>query len=223
MTETKSDRLVDDRGRPRDERLVFLDFETSGLDPEKHVVLEVGAIVASSDLEIMRPSAFDRFAPVPLDPGYPSTFCRYPQYGQTISEIVADSHHVVREMHEASGLIADSLAARHHHGTIEEVEADLIRWLTDAFGFEPRSAIIAGYSVHFDRSFIRRRMPRLDRFLHYRMLDVSAIRECYKRWVDPDFADHWRQLRGNAKHRTLDDLQSALDELRLFRERCFGP
>lgn len=210
---TNSPRPVDDRGRPRDDRLVFLDLETSGLDSEKHVILEVGAFVVSPWLIMAEP----------VDPKFYSTFCRYPQYEQTISEIVAESHHVVREMHEASGLIADSLAMRytHGHGSIEVVESDLITWLTDGFGFEPRSAVIAGYSVHFDRGFIRRLMPRLHRFLHYRMLDVSAIRECYKRWVDPDFSENWKKLRGEVKHRTLDDLQSALDELRLYRERCF--
>lgn len=214
---------------PRSEtRLVFLDLETTGLLPEKHFILEVGACVVSAELDYLSAIAgpeSDRLF-----------FHRYPQWATGARSLLLTADEHVQKMHLESGLIDDSDAARQVvsrqlstvadgavpgvtvgridevvHDGIRHVEDDLIDWLVTGHHFEPKTAVLVGSGINFDRSFIKARMPKLDAFLHYRMLDVTALREAHRRWVDPLYE------KPTPPHRVKGDIRSALDELRLFR------
>lgn len=208
----RREELLQLRAEP-DDRIVILDMETSGLIPEEHDILEIGAVVLTPDLERLPSKSeqdvafFHRL--VRVHPG----------------KVRAQMQDRVIEMHTASGLLGDLERAWDDRTTksIEEVEGELIGWLQNGHGFPPRTAVLAGSSIHFDRTFIVQHMPTLDQFLHYRMLDVSAIRECYRRWVDPDFSKRWKAEHGEALHRVLNDVANSIAELRLFREKCFQP
>ncbi len=207
MGETTSD----GRQRPYDARIVVLDLETTGLSPDVDRILEVGAIVIESDLRV--PTDEDD-----VNSRVSSKFLRVVRQSTPLGQLVQD--HKVYEMHVMSGLAADLKSPELCTavvGRISEVEADLISWLKEGHFFEAKAAVIAGNSIHQDRAFIRRWMPDLDQFLHYRMIDVSAMREAYRRWFDPQFPEKWRQRWGNTKHRTLPDCQNSINELVFFR------
>ena len=80
--------------------------------------------------------------------------------------------------------------------------------------------MLAGNSIHQDRRFIRRYMPALDARLHYRMVDVSTIKELARRWYPDSFAEAPRKA---TAHRAMDDIRESVDELRFWRERVFRP
>ncbi len=191
--------------RPYDERIVVLDTETTGLIPETDRMLELGAVVLGGDLsDLSHGRVLNSFEAVI-------------RQHKPLVQLVRDPH--VYEMHRASGLAADLQSPEKSVrwvGWLAEVESSMIGWLTE-HGFEARSAVIAGNSIHQDRAFIRRWMPDLDQFLHYRMIDVSALRESYRRWVDPEFPEKWRERWGATGHRTLVDCQNSINELRFFR------
>lgn len=186
--------------RPHDDRLVLLDLETTGIDAASNRILEVAAMIVSVDLQpIAQAHAVIR----------PNT--------SKLEELFPDPS--IWEMHEATGLLAEirnPLRADCRVQSLSEAEGDLIDWLV-GHGFGPRTAVLAGNSVHFDRTFIIRWMPDLDRFLHYRMVDVSAMREAYRRWIDPEFPTKWKERWGSAKHRASEDIINSLNELRFFR------
>lgn len=191
--------------RGHDERIVILDLETSGLNPEVDRVLEVGAIVVERDLSVR------------IVDGVPHAF-QYVvrQHAPLIQFATREAY----DMHVASGLAEDLKGPTWCDFPVRwlgEVEDDLIGWLQATHGFLPGTAVIAGNSIHQDRAFIRRWMPDLDKFLHYRMIDCSAMREAYRRWVDPDFPENWKRRWGEARHRTIPDCENSLNELRFFR------
>jgi oligoribonuclease len=211
-----NDRPAHSRDTIRDTRLVFIDLETTGASPTRDVVLEVGAAVVSVDLDVCKP-----FVEVPASRHAPaSVFSAVVDYGDQVDHVLSVCPDKVRAMHEASGLVADMRRAD-LVTPIAEIETNLVAWLIDGHGFAPGGITIAGYSIHFDRSFIARHMPALDAVLHYRMVDVSAIRECYMRWVEPGFSNRWKIQSGEPKHRVADDIQSSIHQLRFFKQRCF--
>ncbi len=79
--------------------------------------------------------------------------------------------------------------------------------------------VMAGNSIHFDRSFIRRHMPLLHERLHYRLVDVSTIKELARRWY-PE-AEKYAPKKSDSKHRAMDDILASIEELRLYRARFF--
>ena len=123
---------------------------------------------------------------------------------------------IVQEMHDKSGL-TDAVRA----STVSVTEAeDMVMSYVTQFVKEPRTAPLCGNSIATDRWFIARDMPELDAYLHYRMVDVSSIKELVKRWYPEITAK--RPHKAGA-HRALDDIRASLEELRYYRERAFMP
>ena len=119
--------------------------------------------------------------------------------------------------HSDSGLIKLVLNSEL---TIHSAEETIISYL-ESKGFEPnKKIIVAGNSVHVDKQFIEREMPNLCRYLHYRLIDVSSIKELAKRWYPllPPF-------KKKETHRALDDILESIDELKYYRVNIFkkGP
>lgn len=211
-----------------DRRLIFLDLETSGLDPAGDQILEIGVAVVDSNLGYL--------TAIGSNENDRTFFQRLPQYLSTIDEILDPRRApedlrpnvaYVQQMHQRSGLTEASRAVRRgNHGqatglSLAQIEKELIAWLADGHGFTPRIGLLAGSSIHFDRSFIRAQMPALHVFLHDRMLDVSGIREAYIRWVEPGFAARWKSETGAVAHRSKEDVIASVNELRFFKDRLF--
>lgn len=175
--------------------LVWIDLEMTGLDPETDVIVELAVIVTDGDLEtiIEGPDLVIAAPPTALDAMVP----------------------IVREMHEASGLLED---IGRSSVTVEEAERAALAFVTEhvpAAGAAP----LAGNSVHSDRAFLRRYMPALDSHLHYRHVDVSTVKELARRWYPAEFA---RRPDKEGGHRAMADIRDSIDELRYFRRQIFA-
>lgn len=174
-------------------RLIWIDLETTGLDPETCAIIEIAVFVTTGDLcEVAEPIF---------------RHC-YPQHGflDTMDE-------VARAMHEASGLLSDSRIGLHDgRGTLRGTEDVVLAFLQEHT--EPGACPLAGSSVHFDRAFLARWMPRVHAHLGYRNFDVSTFLEAARRWT-PELLEGAPKKRN--LHRALPDLEDSLRLARYFR------
>jgi oligoribonuclease len=176
------------------DRLVWIDMEMSGLDPEKERVLELATIVTDKDLVVVAE--------------LPEIVVHQPD------EVLAAMDEWNTKHHGASGL-----TERVRASTVTEAEAEAqVIAFVDAHVPAPERPVLAGNSIHQDRRFINRYLPALDKRLHYRMVDVSTIKELARRWY-PDLFE--KRPAKRETHRALDDIRESIDELRFWREQIF--
>lgn len=175
------------------ERLVWIDCEMTGLDLRTDALVEIACVVTDSDL-------------VELDQGL-TVVIRPP--GQA-AEAMCD---VVREMHTKSGLI-DELAG----GVTLAAAQDLVLEYVKSHVPEPGKAPLAGSSVYVDRGFLARDMPELDAHMHYRLVDVSSIKELVRRWYPKAY---FAAPEKHGGHRALADARESIAELRYYRDAIF--
>ena len=173
--------------------LVWIDCEMTGLDLSADALIEVAVVVTDYELR-------------PLGEGV-DVLIRPPA---AALERMSD---FVREMHTASGLL-DELAGGLSMPQAQRVVLDHVRSLVP----EPGTAQLAGNSVGTDKAFLVRDMPELVDYLHYRVVDVSSIKELAKRWYPRTFF-HSPEKHGG--HRALADILESIDELRYYREVLF--
>ncbi len=122
---------------------------------------------------------------------------------------------LVREMHTTSGLLAELGGGI----TVGEAEDQVLGYIVQHIP-EPRKAPLCGNSIATDRAFLMRDMPRLDEYLHYRMVDVSSIKELARRWYPRAYFNSPAKKGG---HRALADIRESILELRYYREAVFVP
>jgi oligoribonuclease len=176
--------------------LVWLDMEMTGLDPGKERIIEVAAIVTDGNLAELATG--------------PDLVIHQPD------EVLAAMDDWNRTHHTASGLVERVKASA---VTEDDAEAQLLAFV-QAHAPSPKDRpVLAGNSIHQDRRFIRRYMPRLDARLHYRMVDVSTIKELARRWYPQIIA---KQPQKKDTHRALDDIRESIDELRYYRAHVFA-
>ena len=173
--------------------LVWIDCEMTGLDLSADALIEVAAVVTDYDLK-------------PLGKGI-DVLIRPPA---AALEQMGD---FVREMHTSSGLL-DELGNGLTMAEAQHAVLDYVRSLVP----QPRTAQLAGNSVGTDKAFLVRDMPELVDYLHYRVVDVSSIKELAKRWYPRTFF-HSPEKHGG--HRALADILESIDELRYYREVLF--
>ncbi|GAB3326278.1 oligoribonuclease [Geodermatophilus aquaeductus] len=178
--------------------LVWIDCEMTGLDLTKDKLIEVAVVVTDSELRV-------------LDPGLDLVISA----DDADLEDMAD---VVTEMHAKSGLTE---AVRSSTLTVAEAEQQLLayikRWVP-----ERRTAPLCGNSIGTDRGFLARDMPELDDHLHYRMVDVSSVKELARRWFPRVY---FAQPSKGLAHRALADIVESVRELAYYRRTLFvdGP
>ncbi len=131
------------------------------------------------------------------------------------AEALDGMHEVVREMHTASGLLAELASGL----TLAEAQ-DLVLAYIRQHVPESRKVPLCGNSIATDRSFLARDMPELDDFLHYRMVDVSSIKELARRWYPRAY---FASPEKHGGHRALADIRESIRELRYYREAVFVP
>ena len=176
--------------------LVWIDCEMTGLDIVKDKLIEVAVLVTDSELNV-------------LDPGLDLII------GADDSDL-QDMNEVVREMHAKSGLTD---AVRASTLTVAEAEQQVLayikRWVPDR-----RTAPLCGNSIGTDRGFLSRDMPELDDHLHYRMVDVSSVKELARRWFPRVY---FAQPAKGLAHRALADIIESVRELAYYRRTLFVP
>lgn len=178
----------------KNDRLVWIDLEMTGLDPERHVIVEVAAVVTDAELTVLGEG---------LDLVVHAT-----------EEQLGQMDDFVTKMHANSGLDEE---IRTSTVTIEEAEEAVLR-LVEKHCDPNHPAPLAGNSIATDRTFIRAYMPRLDKALHYRMIDVSTIKELARRWHPRAY---YNQPDKGMAHRALQDIIESIRELDFYRRSVF--
>ncbi|ACU97846.1 oligoribonuclease [Saccharomonospora viridis] len=178
------------------DRLVWIDCEMTGLDLAKDALIEIAVLVTDAELNV-------------LGDGVDLVI-------HADDEALANMPDVVREMHARSGLTEE---VRRSTMTLEEAERRALAYIREHVP-EPKTAPLAGNSIATDRGFIARDMPTLDSYLHYRMVDVSSIKELIRRWYPRIY--YAKPEKGLA-HRALADIKESIGELKYYRKTAFVP
>ena len=178
-----------------DARLVWIDCEMTGLDLARDALVEIAAVVTDSELNVLGEGV--------------DVVIRPPE------ESLVDMVEVVVDMHTASGLLEELPNGT----TLADAEAQVLAYIREHVP-EPRKAPLAGSSVYTDRGFIARDMPALDEHMHYRLVDVSTIKELARRWYPRAY---FASPAKNGGHRALADILDSIEELRYYREALFVP
>ena len=176
--------------------LVWVDCEMTGLDLTNDALIEVAALVTDPDLNVL---------------------------GDGVDLVIHAEEsalgamvEIVREMHDKSGLTD---AVRASTVTLAEAEEMVMAYVTEHVK-EPRTAPLCGNSIATDRGFLARDMPRFDSYLHYRMIDVSSIKELCRRWYPRTY---FGQPAKGLAHRALADIKESIRELEYYRRTVFVP
>ena len=177
------------------DRLVWIDCEMTGLDLARDALVEIACLVTDGDLAV-------------LDEGIDLVI-------KPPAEAIDNMLDVVREMHTASGLLQELPSGV----TLAEAQDQVLSYVRGHVA-EPRKAPLCGNSIATDRSFIARDMPMLDAYLHYRMVDVSSIKELARRWYPRVY---FASPPKHGGHRALADIRESIQELRYYREAVFVP
>lgn len=173
----------------RDLNLIWIDLEMTGLDTTNDRIIEIATIVTD---------------------GHLNTLAEGPVFAiQQPAEIMGAMDEWNTRQHGQSGLTERVLNSRVATAEAERVTIEFLRQHVD-----PSASPMCGNSICQDRRFLAREMPDLERFFHYRNLDVSTLKELMKRWR-PDLAGG---LKKNATHLALDDIRESITELKYYRE-----
>jgi oligoribonuclease len=176
--------------------LVWVDCEMTGLDLGSDALIEVAALVTDPDLNVL---------------GEGVDVVIHAEDAQLDGMV-----EVVRTMHAKSGLTE---AVKASTVTMTEAEEMILSYVSEHVK-DPRTAPLAGNSIATDRGFLARDMPRLDNHLHYRMIDVSSIKELCRRWYPRVY---FGQPPKGLAHRALADIRESIRELEYYRRTIFVP
>jgi oligoribonuclease len=171
------------------DNLVWIDLEMTGLDPGRDRIIEIATVVTDKQLNVLAEG--------------PVIAVHQPD------EVLAAMDEWNTRQHGGSGLLD-----RVRHTRVTEREAELATLTFLARHAEPGASPMCGNSICQDRRFLARWMPELERFFHYRNLDVSTLKELARRWA-PGVADAFRK---ESKHLALEDIRDSIEELRHYRQ-----
>lgn len=180
----------------KNDRIVWADCEMTGLDLDRHVLVEIAVIVTDAEL-------------TPLDEGIDIII-------HATDEQLAEMDAYVTNMHGSSGLTEEIKAST---TTLVEAEQQILDYIK-TYVPVARYAPLAGNSIATDRAFIARYMPRLNEYLHYRMIDVSSIKELARRWNPRVYQG---QPDKGLSHRALADITESIRELDFYRRTLWNP
>ena len=171
-----------------------MDLEMTGLEPDRHVIVEIATLVTDDDLNIVAEG--------------PDLVIHQND------DALAEMDDFVTAMHKRSGL-TDAIKAS--EVTHDQAMADTLAFIKEHVP-EARSVPLCGNSIGTDRRFLAKHMPEIENYLHYRSIDVSTIKELARRWY-PDALS--ASPNKDAGHRAMDDIKESVEELRYYRESVF--
>lgn len=178
----------------KNDRIVWIDLEMTGLDIHQHTIVEVAALVTDANLNI-------------LGDGVDMVI-------HASDEELGRMNDFVTKMHTSSGLLAEIQASDVSLTAAE----DAVLALVEQYCNPNDPPLLAGNSIGTDRGFIREYMPRLDAALHYRMIDVSTVKELARRWAPRVY---FNQPEKGLAHRALADIVESIRELDFYRRVLF--
>lgn len=177
---------------PSQDHLVWIDLEMSGLDVESDVILEIATIVTDSDLEVLAEG---------------------PELVIDQPEAILEGMDEWNTKHHGESGLTD--AVRESSLSVDDAETKTLQFIKQYCHRD--SAPLCGNSVWQDRRFLARYMPRLEQFLHYRIIDVSSVKELVRRWYPDEVSAPSKEQ----SHRALDDIRESIRELAYYREHVF--
>jgi oligoribonuclease len=173
-----------------------MDLEMTGLDPSRHIIVEIATLITDDDLEIVAEG--------------PDIVI-----GASEAEL-GGMDEVVRAMHGRSGLLEAVQGSTVGLQQAGAATMDFLRQHIPAAGTVP----LCGNSIGTDRRFLAAWLPEVDAYLHYRSIDVSTVKELARRWYPAEFEDGPKKA---GAHRALDDILESIGELRYYRDTIFRP
>jgi oligoribonuclease len=175
--------------------LAWMDLEMTGLDPARHVIVEIATLLTD-----------DQLRPIADGPD----IVVHATTGQ-----LRQMDDVVRTMHTRSGLLAAIQTSTISLGDAGGRTLEFLR----AHISEPRTVPLCGNSIGTDRRFLAAQLPQVEDFLHYRSIDVSSVKELCRRWYPDTLA---RSPAKTEAHRALDDIRESIAELAYYRSTIFA-
>lgn len=175
------------------DHLIWIDLEMTGLDPEKERIIEMATVITDSKLNIVAES--------PIFTIHQS------------DELLAKMDAWNTKQHNSSGLVA---RVRESVTTESQAESEMLAFLKQyvSAGKSP----MCGNSVYQDRRFLCRYMPELEKYFHYRLLDVSTLKELAQRWAPRVYSG----VQKDSRHLALDDIRDSINELKYYRDHLFN-
>ena len=174
------------------DNLIWIDLEMTGLDPDKEKIIEIATLVTDSDLNIVAEG--------------PNIIIN-----QSL-QILDAMDEWNQNQHGSSGLIDE---VKKSDITEQIAEIDTLDFISKYVG--EKVSPMCGNTVSHDRRFLRRYMPEVESFFHYRNVDVSSIKELLKRW-NPELLDGYKKKGG---HRAMADVLESIEELKFYKENFF--
>jgi len=171
-----------------------MDLEMTGLDPARHVIVEIATLITDDDLEVVAEG--------------PDLVM------SATADELAQMDDVVRAMHAKSGLLAAIEAST---ATLADGGEATLKFLREHIP-EPGQVPLCGNSIGTDRRFLAAQLPDVESYLHYRSIDVSTIKELTRRWYPGAFAKVPKKA---GSHRALGDILESVNELRYYRQAVF--
>lgn len=168
----------------------------TGLDPARHVIVEIATLITDDDLNVIAEG--------------PDLVIHQPP------ELLAGMDAVVVEMHTRSGLLTAITESAVSLAQAGEATLAFLRAHIDS----PSTVPLCGNSIGMDRRFLSVYLPEIENFLHYRSIDVSSVKELARRWYPRRLATRPHKT---GAHRALDDIRESVAELAFYREMCFLP
>lgn len=170
------------------DNLIWIDLEMTGLDPEADRIIEIATLVTDTHLAVLAEGPVIAI--------------------HQTEQVLSGMDEWNRRQHGGSGLVQRVEASTQNEGAAQAATLDFLsQWVT------PGRSPMCGNSICQDRRFLARHMPELERFFHYRNLDVSTLKELALRWA-PDVA---KQVRKTSAHRALEDIRDSIRELETYR------
>jgi len=179
----------------KEKKLVWLDLEMTGLNPASDVILEIACIITDEELNI-------------LEQG-PSFVIHQPE------DVLSRMNEWCVKQHGISGL---TQKVRESQTTMAQAEEETLTFLKKHC--KENTAPLCGNSIWVDRVFMQRQMPTLEKFFHYKNIDVSSVKELIRYWYPKSPATDFKKPEN---HRALEDIQGSIDELKHFRKHFFIP
>lgn len=174
--------------------LVWIDMEMSGLDPDVDVILEIATVITDKDLNIIAEG------PELVIHQDPKIYDRMDAWN--------------KEHHSKSGLWQQVITSTVTNDVAERLTMEFLSQHTTA-----KTSPLCGNSIHQDRRFLFKHMKAIDAFLHYRLVDVSTVKELVIRW----YTDSYKFHKADSRHRAKDDIIQSINEMKHYRNLVFKP